>query len=165
MNVPTTAKPCEIEIYKRSVPGQVKIWYWVSESDVTLDQPAPDPTSIIAWDQPFNVHYRIELADAVRRHFCGSLCLDVDIDTCGPAPDLAFEEIEFPLDPCGTGVYTGKFVIPANTLKPKDSGGRCGRVYRLCITVGSKDACGAPGLIWGHCDEVTLTVHPPVPNP
>lgn len=42
---------------------------------------------------------------------------------------------------------------------------RCGRVYRLCVTVGSHDPCGGPGLIWGHCDSVEIAVHPPVPNP
>ena len=163
MSPPTTATPCTIEVFNRSVPGQVKIWYWVSETDVTTDQPNPDPVSIIAWDQPFNVHYKIQLTDALRRHFCGKLCVDVDIDTCGPSPDYEFDELEFVLDPCGSGIYEGKFVIPANTLKPKEGKARCGRVYRLCITVGSHDACGKPGLIWGHCDEVTIAVHPPVP--
>ena len=161
---PATPTPCLIEVFNRSIPGVVKLSYWVSATKITPDSPNPDPLSIIAWDQPFFVHAKVEFEGAVRHHLCGKICLDLDIDTCGPAPDYEFPEVLIDLDPCGTGVYVGTIEIKPNTLKPKDDGGKCGRMYRLCLTIGSRDACGNPGLIWGHCDEVSIVVHPPVPH-
>jgi hypothetical protein len=159
-------KPCSVEIFKRGIPGDVKIYYWVAEQRPTPDKPYPDPVDIISWDETYYVIVYIVIADAVRRHLCGSLCVDIDVDTCGPAPDLQFDEKDVPLDPCGDGKYQIFFELPPNTFKPPDNyPGRCGRVYRLCVTVGSHDACGGPGLIWGHCDSVEIAVHPPVPNP
>ncbi len=71
-----------------------------------------------------------------------------------------------PLDPCGHGWYCVVFELPAGTfVPPANYPARCGRVYRLCITVGSRDACGNPGLIWGTCPSIEIAVHPPVPNP
>jgi hypothetical protein len=159
-------QPCSVEIYRRGIPGDVKIYYWVSELQSTDDKPYPDPVDIISWDETYYVNVKIVIGDAVRRHLCGALCVDIDVDTCGPAPDLQFDEQDVQLDPCGSGIYTIVFELPPNTFQPPDGyPARCGRVYRLCVTVGSHDACGGPGLIWGHCDSVEIAVHPPVPNP
>ncbi|MFN0092063.1 MAG: hypothetical protein ACKVWR_17615 [Acidimicrobiales bacterium] len=158
-------EPCTVEVYRRDIPGDIDIWYYVAESP-TQDSPNPNPVSMISWDQTYYVHVIVRLRDAVRRHLCGSLCLDLDVDTCGPAPDLQFEEQHVDLDPCGSGWYALTFKLDQGTFAPPAGfAARCGRVYRLCITVGSKDACGNPGLIWGHCRTVELAVHPPVTNP
>jgi len=160
---PALPTPCSIEIFRRSIPGDMTIVYYVRELP-TADVPDPDPLDIIAWDHEFQIYVVITMPDPVRRHLCGSLCVDVDVDTCGPSPDLKFPEEDVPLDPCGDGVYAITFPLAANTFKPKpeDDPNRCGRVYRVCVTVGSHDQCGGPGLIWGHCDTFELTVHPPV---
>jgi len=157
---------CSVEIFRRGVPGDVRIWYWVAESHPTADVPYPDPVDIISWDETYYVVVYITLSDAVRRHLCGTLCVDIDVDTCGPAPDLQFPEQDVELNPCGSGFYVVWFRLPAGTFRPPPGyPNRCGRVYRLCVTVGSHDPCGGPGLIWGHCDSVEIAVHPPVPNP
>lgn len=157
---------CSVEIFRRGVPGDVRIWYWVAESHPTPDIPYPDPVDIISWDETYYVVVYITLNNAVRRHLCGKLCVDIDVDTCGPAPDLQFPEQDVDLNPCGNGVYYVVFTLPAGTFQPPAGyPNRCGRVYRLCVTVGSHDPCGGPGLIWGHCDSVEIAVHPPVPNP
>jgi len=164
---PTYPTPCSIEIFRRSVPGNVVINYYVSESRPTPDTPYPDPVDIIAWDEAYYIVVVITLEDPVRRLFCGYLCVDVDVDTCGPAPDLQFPEKSVLLDPCGTGTYPVYFELPANTFAPPVGyPNRCGRIYRICITVGSFDLCTPPnpGLIWGHCDSVEIAVHPPVPT-
>ena len=163
---PDWPEACSVEVFRRAIPGHVNIWYWVAESRPTPDYPYPDPVDIISWDQTYYVIVYIQLNDQVRRHLCGELCVDIDVDTCGPAPDLQFPEEQVPLDPCGSGSYYVVFELPAGTFEPPaEYPGRCGRVYRLCITVGSHDACGNPGLIWGHCDSVEVAVHPPVPVP
>ena len=109
------------------------------------------------------IHVIVEVPDPVRRHLCGKLCVDIDVNTCGPAPDIQFPEKEVNLNPCGDGIYPIDFPLPAGTFA--DTSNRCGRVYRICVTVGSHDICGGPGLIWGHCDSVEIAVHPPVANP
>ena len=158
-------EPCSVEIFRRGIPGDVKIWYNVAESRPTPDVPYPDPVEIIAWDQTYYVNVHVRLKGDVRRHLCGKLCVDIDVDTCGRAPDLEFEEEEVELDPCGDGNYVIVFELPPYTFQPpEDHPARCGRVYRLCVTVGSQDACGKPGLIWGHCDSIEIAVHPPVPK-
>lgn len=159
---PDSAASCSIELYKRTVPGRVRISYWVAESDQS-PEPAPNPVDIISWDQTYYLYVMIRLADPIRRHLCGKLCVDVDIDTCGPAPDIDFPEKSVDLDPCGPGVYVVRFELPPDTFRPVPPyDARCGRVYRLCLTVGSRDACDHPGLIWGHCSALELAVHPPV---
>jgi hypothetical protein len=156
---------CSVELFRRGVPGDVTIWYLVAESRPRDDYPYPDPVDIISWDQTYYVIVYITLEGDVRRHLCGRLCVDVDVDTCGPAPDIQLPEESVALDPCGDGSYFVVFTLPAGTFAPPpDYPNRCGRVYRLCVTVGSEDACGNPGLIWGHCDSVEIAVHPPVSN-
>lgn len=165
---PGSPEPCSVEVYRRNAPGDVRIWYWVSEKEPTDDEPYPDPVNIIGWDQTLYVVIYVHLPDAVRRHFCGTLCVDLDIDTCGPSPDKQFPEKEIELDPCGSGWYRIVFPLEPGTFRPPpDYPARCGRVYRVCVTIGSHDLCDppGPGLIWGHCDSFELAVHPPVPNP
>ena len=166
-NLPTEAYPghCSVEIFRRRLPGNVVIDYWVAETRPTDDFPYPDPVDIISWDQTYFVVVDITLEDPVRRHFCGSLCVDIDVDTCGPAPDLQFDEQTVLLDPCGDGKYRVYFELPPGTFTQDRP--RCGRVYRICVTIGSHDLCVPPnpGLIWGHCDSLEIAVHPPVPNP
>jgi len=165
--LPTAEYPghCSVEIFRRNVPGNVLIDYWVAETHPTPDIPDPDPVDIIDWNQTYYVIVDITLQDAVRRHFCGTLCVDIDVDTCGPAPDLQFPEQEVLLDPCGNGRYRVYFELPRGTFTQDRP--RCGRVYRICVTIGSHDLCTPPnpGLIWGHCDSLEIAVHPPVPNP
>ncbi len=162
----SSIEPCTVEIFRRDVPGDVRIWHWVTETHPSGDIPYPDPVSIIGWDQGYYVVVYIHLRDAVRRHLCGSLCVDIDIDTCGPSPDMQFPEQRVELEPCGSGWYTVVFELPPNTFRPPpEYPNRCGRIYRVCVTVGSHDECGHPGLIWAHCDTFDLAVHPPVPNP
>lgn len=157
---------CSVEVFRRQIPGNVRIWYWVAESRPTNDTPYPDPVDIISWDQTYYVIVYIVLPDPVRRHLCGRLCVDIDVDTCGPAPDLQFPEESVDIQPAGNGVYWVVFTLPPDTFKPPaDYPNRCGRVYTLCVTVGSEDPQGGPGLIWGHCDSVEIAVHPPVSNP
>lgn len=167
MPVPDTSTACSIEIFRRNIPGNVKISYYVSETLPTEDTPYPDPTDIISWDQAVYVIVEVDLEDPVRRFLCGKLCVDIDIDTCGPAPDKQFEEKTIELDPCGNGHHYIVFELPVGTFFPEPGyENRCGRVYRVCVTVGSFDLCDPPnpGLIWGHCDDFTLAVHPPVPR-
>lgn len=167
MVLPTETYPgqCSVEIFRRGVPGNVLINYWVAETRPTADVPYPDPVDIISWDQAYFVIVDIALEDPVRRHFCGTLCVDIDVDTCGPSPDIQFDEQIVLLDPCGEGRYRVYFELPAGTFTQDRP--RCGRVYRICVTIGSHDLCvpPGPGLIWGHCDSLEIAVHPPVPNP
>lgn len=162
--VPADRTPCSVEVFRRNIPGDILIWYYVRELP-NPDVPYPDPLDIIAWDQEYQVIVVVRMPDRVRRHLCGTLCVDIDVDTCGPAPDLQFPEKEVRLDPCGRGLYEIVFPLPPNTFADPEN--RCGRVYRLCVTVGSHDLCDppGPGLIWGHCDSVEIAVHPPVPVP
>ena len=169
--LPTKTDPghCSVEIFRRRIPGNVVIDYWVTATRPTNDVPRPDPLDIIAWNETYYVVVDIALPDSVRRHFCGTLCVDIDVDTCGPAPDLpGFEEKTIPLDPCSEdGRYCVWFELPAGTFAPPDGyPNRCGRVYRICVTIGSHDLCDPPnpGLIWGHCDSLEIAVHPPVPR-
>ena len=76
---PRVPEACSVEIFRRGVPGDVKIWYWVSESHPTSDVPYPDPVDIISWDETYYVIVCITLSDAVRRHLCGKLCVDIDV--------------------------------------------------------------------------------------
>jgi len=168
-DLPTKDTPghCSVEIFRRAIPGNVLIDYWVSERP-TPDRPNPDPLDIISWDQDLVVVVEVRLEDPVRRHFCGTLCVDIDVDTCGPAPDLQFPEKEIPLDPCGDGKQRVLFDLPPGTFAPPAGfPNRCGRIYRICVTVGSHDLCTPPnpGLIWAHCDSLEIAVHPPVPVP
>src|SRR5262245_13106843 len=68
---------CSVEIFRRGVPGNVNIWYWVAEVHPTADIPYPDPVDIISWDETYYVIVYITLDDAVRRHLCGKLCVDI----------------------------------------------------------------------------------------
>jgi len=168
--LPTQGSPakCSIEVFRRGpIPGTIDISYYVRELP-TGDIPSPDPLDIIAWDQEYQVVVDVVLSSAVRRHFCARLCVDLDVDTCGPSPDLEFPERYVDIDPAAnpSGVYQIVFPLPPNTFLPDPKyQQRCGRVYRLCITVGSTDKQGAPGLIWAHCAELDIMVHPPVPVP
>lgn len=164
--VPDSSTPCTIELFPQTVPGKIAISYYVSETKPTDAQPYPDPTNIISWDQTVYVIVDIDLLDQVRRFLCGRLCIDVDVDTCGPAPDKQFAEKYVDLVPEGPGHYTLWIELPAGTFKPPDDyPARCGRVYRVCVTVGSSDLAGNPGLIWGTCADFELAVHDPVAGP
>ncbi len=160
-DLPTKDKPgyCSMAIYKRSLPGTVDIRYWVSESK-EIEEPEPNAIDIITSNQTYYVHVDVELPSPERKQYCGSLCVDVDVDTCGPAPDREFDHLTLPLDPCGDGTYHFCFPLPPGTWDDAGFPNRCGRVYRICVTVGSLNACGEPGLIWGHCDSLEIAVHP-----
>ena len=142
MELPTQDRPghCTVEIFHRTVPGNATIDYWVTATRPTNDVPDPDPLDIIAWDETYYVVVDITLEDLVRRHFCGELCVDIDVDTCGPAPDLQFDEKSVNLDPCGSGKYRVYFELPPNTFAPPANyPNRCGRIYRICVTIGNAD--------------------------
>jgi len=166
--LPTQVNPakCSMEVYRRNVPRTVDVSYHVRELP-TADVPNPDPLDVIAWNQEYQVVVDITLADAVRRHFCARLCVDLDVDTCGPSPDLEFPEEYIDISPTDAdGKYQVVFRLRPDTFKPDERyQQRCGRVYRLCITVGSTDLNGNPGLLWAHCAALDIMVHPPVTNP
>lgn len=152
---------CTVEQYQHVSGLVVDIDYWVAQSAPTPDVPSPDPLDVFPWDQDVWVIADVTLSGPGVAHFCGSLCIDVDVDTCGPAADMQFEEQSVEID--GSGFHRVAINLPAGTFAPPaDFPARCGRVYRICVTVGSLDQKGRPGLIWAHCDSLEIAVHPPV---
>ena len=45
--VPADRTPCSVEVFRRNIPGDILIWYYVRELP-TATSPYPDPLDIIS---------------------------------------------------------------------------------------------------------------------
>jgi len=120
-----------------------------------------EPVGFINSNQVLEVTVTVNLTGNVLNYLCDTsmcVCLAFEACGCGPSGDFC-EWIELTGDnsPCRT--HEWKFVIdvPPGKFNP----GECGREYRLCITLGSRDCCGKVGFVYGSCDAYTITVVPP----
>jgi hypothetical protein len=121
------------------------------------------PLTIIHEDQDFAVKVRVKLSGTILHWLCGKLGVNVGFESCGDGFEGDLYD-ERDLVPCGNGEYEFLVKVPGGTLK----GGRYGKKYALCITLGSLDQCGHAGIVFGHCHDFSVAIvkkveHPPVP--
>lgn len=115
------------------------------------------PTAIIGSDQAWYVQVRWQLHGILKRHMCGTWCICVYLETCGPGNDIKLECREFPIDPCHPHDYwySAQFNVQPGTIIPED----CGTIYCVCVVLTSKDPCGGPGHISAFCRDACVLVH------
>ncbi|MGH8897968.1 MAG: hypothetical protein ACRDZ4_13345 [Egibacteraceae bacterium] len=117
---------------------------------------ATDPVGVVHEDQTLKVKVTVTLHGRILHYLCNTeLCVSLAFESCGSGPEGEFTKWQ-KLDPCRTNVYTFEFDLPGGVLKA----GECGKQYKLCITLGSKDCCGKVGFIFGTCKDFTITVLP-----
>jgi hypothetical protein len=134
-----------------------KTWDLSGEMEMSLFDTFGAPIPMVHVDKAFRVQVTVTLKGDVLRYLCGSLCVELGFESLGSGnePDLYDDKN---LDPCGSGIYVFNIVVPPNTL----SAGHCGKVYDVGVTLGSTDACGKSGFIFGTCGDFDLSVMPAV---
>lgn len=122
---------------------------------VVLTADGGEPIPMVHVDKPFTVRVTVTLRGRIRHYLCGSICVELGFESTGSGCEFNIHQ-DKDLVPCGDGVYVFSIVIPANTLEP----GHCGRLYDVGVTLGSFDACGHPGFIFGTCGDFDITALP-----
>jgi len=152
-------RKCKLEV-------RPEIWDLSGEMYATfsVEGNPPMPTGFMNSNQTLQVVVTVELQGNILNYLCETcMCVCLAFEACGCAPvesDL-YKCIKLTGDqsPCQKKPPRWEFVIdvPSGTFNP----GRCGREYKLCITLGSKDCCGKVGFVYGSCDAYKITVVPP----
>lgn len=107
-----------------------------------------DPVTIIDVNQSWRVEVEVELRGRLVRHLCGELCVCLHIECFGSQDPNTNPCIRIPLDPCKTpAIYKFSFEMQAGQV----SGGECGNLCCLAVTLTSFDPCGKPGILAGYC--------------
>jgi hypothetical protein len=120
------------------------------------------PTGFMNSNQELQVTVTVELEGNILNYLCETrMCVCLAFEACGCAPverDL-YKCIVLTdgQSPCRTHRWEFVIDVPPGTFNP----GRCGREYKLCITLGSQDCCGKVGFVYGSCDAYKITVVPP----
>lgn len=162
----TIKKRCTVEIYSASAPGAVDVSYYLRRKAIPTVNPDPDPITIISWNEDYEVVVDVAFKDRAAESYCGSLCVAVDIDSCGITPDSQLPQEILELDPAGNTTnfaYQVVVQVPGTVFQPKEGWPeRCVRSFTLCVSVGSLTTKGNPGGLWAQCDPLQVLVHPPV---
>jgi hypothetical protein len=142
-------KKCEVEIVP---PPGLRA---TLEASVHEGDPALPPTNIISVNQEILVKVKWCVLGDLRRHLCGTWCVKVAWESCGPGPEEQSPPRHVDFDPClpDNKCYETEFRFPPGTLPAGD----CGTVYTLCVTLSSERVCNGTkyaGLIFGFCDDV-----------
>jgi hypothetical protein len=142
-------KKCEVEIVP---PPGLKA---TLEASVHEGDPALPPTNIISVNQEILVKVKWCVLGDLRRHLCGTWCVKVAWESCGPGPEEQAPPRKLDFDPClpDNKCYETEFRFAPGTLPAGD----CGTVYTLCVTLSSERVCNGTkyaGLIFGFCDDV-----------
>lgn len=116
--------------------------------------PSLDPTDVITDKQELIVKVKWCVQGDLRRHLCGTWCVCVAWESCGPGPEEQWCE-RLPFNPClpDNQCYEQIFRFPPGRLPAGD----CGTIYCLCVTLSSEVVCDGTkyvGLIHGFCKEV-----------
>jgi hypothetical protein len=119
-------------------------------------EPVLKPTDIISDQQRFRIRVKWCVHGELRRHLCGTWCVSVAYESCGPAEEGQVIK-RIPFDPClpDDRCYELDFDFEPGTLAPGD----CGTVYCFCVTLSSEtttcpDGQRYAGLIFGFCRDV-----------
>lgn len=150
-------RKCKLEV-------RPEIWDLSGEMYATfsVEGSPPMPTGFMNSNQTLQVVVTVELQGNILNYLCDTcMCVCLAFEACGCAPverDL-YKCIKLIGDqsPCHTHRWVFVIDVPPGTFNP----GRCGREYKLCITLGSKDCCEKVGFVYGSCDAYKITVVPP----
>jgi hypothetical protein len=144
---------CEIEIVP---PPGLRA---TLEASVHEGDPELPPTDIISTNQELIVKVKWCVLGDLRRHLCGTWCVCVSWESCGPALEGQWCQ-RLPFDPClpDDKCYEAIFRFEPGRL----SAGDCGTIYCLCVTLSSEADCPDgtryPGLIFGFCKDVACVM-------
>jgi len=159
-----TADTADLGIAKCKLEVRPEIWDLRGQMWATFaDKGQPEmPVGFINSNQELQVTVTVELEGNILNYLCGTtMCVCLAFEACGCAPsgDIPSKCIVLTGEygPCETQRWVFVIDVPPGTFRP----GECGREYRLCITLGSKDCCGKVGFVYGSCDAYKLTVVPP----
>jgi hypothetical protein len=141
-------KKCEIEIVPP--PGLSA----TLEASVHEGDPELPPTDIISANQELIVKVKWCVQGDLRRHLCGTWCVCVSWESCGPALEGQWCQ-RVPFQPClpDNKCYEAIFRFEPGQISP----GECGTIYCLCVTLSSEVDCDGTkyaGLIFGFCKDV-----------
>ena len=117
-----------------------------------------DPTTIIDCDEDWHVVVRWHLHGALVHHLCGEFCVNVFLESIGPAKEYKLHGGRVKMEPCGDGEYELVIPVPAGTVGCDDDN-ECGLLYIIAVTLTSVDPCGNPGHIAAYCKGPTLMFH------
>lgn len=144
-------KKCEVEIVP---PPGLRA---TLEASAHEGDPVLPPTDIISDKQELLVKVKWCVQGDLRRHLCGTWCVSVAWESCGPGPEQQADPKRVPFDPClpDDRCYETEFRFPPGTLPAGD----CGTIYCLCVTLSSEVTCPDgtryAGLIFGFCKDVS----------
>jgi hypothetical protein len=131
------------------------------------------PSRIIDINDPWYVDIDWTLKGALQRFMCGSWGVDVYMESIGRGPEFELPDEDFeriPMDPTGNGEYHARVNVPAGFIKThqekhweelKEKGKGPGEtetdiVYKMVVTVTSRDVSGRPGPIAGFVEYPML---------
>jgi hypothetical protein len=142
---------CKLDIHK-------EIWDLTGYLTAEWKNAAGEPCHFVHEDQASSVTVELTLGGTILHYLCNtSICCCLAFESCGSGSE--FEVCQWKeIHPCEKDghIIKFKFDIAPGLLKA----GECGKQYRLCVTLGSKDCCGHSGFIYGTCHDLTITVLP-----
>jgi len=156
MTTPTPDKKCTLEV-------RPEIWdlHGSMYATFAVEGSPPMPTGFMNSNQTLQVVVTVELEGNIVNYLCETklcVCLAFEACGCGPVGDLCKWICLTGNDsPCKTHRWQFVIDVPPGTFNP----GECGREYKLCITLGSRDCCDKVGFVYGSCDAYKITVVPP----
>jgi hypothetical protein len=150
-------KRCTLEVRPEIWDLRGEMW-----ATFSVEGSPPMPSGFMNSNQTLQVVVTVALQGNILNYLCETkMCVCLAFEACGCAPvekDL-YKCICLTGDqsPCRRKQWEFVIDVPPGTFDP----GRCGREYKLCITLGSKDCCGKVGFVYGSCDAYKITVVPP----
>lgn len=144
--------PCTLDIHD-------EIWDLTGEMTAEWRNRATgEICRVVHENQASYVKVQLTLHGRILHYLCGTqICVCLAFESCGSGSEFekcVWKEVK----PCEPGGNVLDFEI--DILPGELPAGECGKQYRLCVTVGSKDCCGKSGFIYGTCHDWSITVLP-----
>lgn len=98
------------------------------------------PARIIDANEAWHVDAYLKLTGSLLPMICGSLCFRLFGENIGPGGDDYEQYNDYGLihlNPCGNGVYHGRFSVPANAVHVE----HCGTPYELVVSATYLTSC------------------------
>ena len=154
--VPADSCEFQIEPYVLDdVGGYIKVY--------TVDHDGTSPAKVIDCNEGGTINVEWAINGPLSTHLCGSWCVCVFLESIGPAKEFgplkdACETYE--MTPCVDGKLRKEPYKHTVRISPFDCGEGCGTIYRVGVTLVSKDCAGNPGHIGAFCEGPTLMFYP-----
>jgi len=130
-----------------------------------VDHDGSSPAKIIDCNEGGTIEVEWAINGPLSTHLCGSWCVCVYLESIGPAKEFELPDkcASYEMTPCVDGELRKepyKHTVKIPSLDDCDDIGNCGTIYRVGVTLVSKDCAGNPGHISAFCEGPTLMFYP-----